>query len=239
MIWLYGRHACLAALKNKNRKIYKVLLAHEKDKSLLPRLDGKKVDIQIVDKKKFDDMFSKDVVHQGIAIQVDPLPLKHLDSLQAKEKENQIVVLLDQVTDPQNIGSILRSCAAFAVDALIIPERFNIKENAVLAKVASGSLEIVPRIVVGNLSQAIKNLQSMGFWTVAFSEEAKDPLHKINLKGKIALVMGSEGDGVRRLVSETCDFHVHLSSSQFSTLNVSTATAIALYQTYMIQNAAC
>ncbi|MBP9752856.1 MAG: 23S rRNA (guanosine(2251)-2'-O)-methyltransferase RlmB [Proteobacteria bacterium] len=235
MIWLYGRHACLAALKNKHRKIYKILLSSEKDKSLLPRLDGKKVDIQIVDKKKFEDLFSKDAVHQGIAVQVDPLPLKNLDALEKLNKENQIVVLLDQVSDPQNIGSILRSCAAFGVDALIIPERFNLKENATLAKVASGSLELVQRIVVGNLNQTIKSLQSLGFWTVAFSEEAKDPLHKINLKGKVALVVGSEGDGVRRLINENCDFHAHLPSSDFSTLNVATATAIALYQTYLVQ----
>jgi 23S rRNA (guanosine2251-2'-O)-methyltransferase len=236
MIWLYGRHACEAALKNKKRKVYKILLANEKDKSLLPNMQGQKIDIQIVDKRKFDDLFPKDAVHQGFAIQVDPLPLKHLEDLSNNKKENQIVVLLDQVSDPHNVGAILRSCAVFGVDALIIPDKYAPKETASLAKTASGSLEIVPRITVSNLSQAIKSLQKMGFWTVAFSEEAKEPLHKVNLKGKIALVMGSEGDGIRRLVGENCDFHVHLPATEFSTLNVATATSIALYQTYLIQN---
>jgi 23S rRNA (guanosine2251-2'-O)-methyltransferase len=235
MIWLYGWHACLAALKNNKRKIYKVFLLKEEDKKKLPPLFGKKVDIKIVDKKKFDELFKSDVVHQGIAIQVDPLPLYHLDYLSSIQKENQIVVLLDQVTDPHNVGAILRSAAAFGAEAVIMPSKYAPKETASLVKIASGSIENVARIDVGNLNQALNDLKKMGFWTVAFSEEAKEPLHSINLKGKIALVMGSEGDGIRHLVGQNCDFHVHLPSTQFSTLNVATATSIALYQTYLSQ----
>ncbi|CAO4834333.1 MAG: 23S rRNA (guanosine-2'-O-)-methyltransferase RlmB [Holosporales bacterium] len=230
MYWIYGKHAAHAALCNKKRTVHKVILTSEKEKASLPAIVHKRIPIHIEDKKTFDHLLGKDVVHQGIAVQVDPLPIEHLEHL--SDAPNQIVVLLDQVSDPNNIGSILRACAAFGASALIMPERHSPKETASLAKTASGALEIVPQMRVGNLNQAIEKLKKMGFWTVAFSEEAKIPLRKVDLKGKIALVMGSEGDGIRRLVGENCDHHVFLETASFSTLNVATATAVALYETY-------
>lgn len=232
MIWLYGRHSCLSALSNPKRQIHQIIVSDKFGD--MPEFKGKKVIVK--DRRYLDELLGKDAVHQGIAIQASFLPLHDLSYLEQFVEPNQIVVILDQVSDPSNVGAILRSCAAFGVKALIAPDRHSPKETASLAKTASGALEIVPRIQVGNLRQAIEELQKMGFWTVGFSEEAKGPLHKANLTGKIALVMGSEGEGLRRLTQENCDFHVNLPTAEFSTLNVATATAIALYQTYLIQN---
>jgi 23S rRNA (guanosine2251-2'-O)-methyltransferase len=236
MIWLYGKHACYAAIQNKNRQIYKIVVTQNTERDAVSKLLNSRARIEIMGKKNLDNLVGRDAVHQGIAIQVSPLGYEDITYLKNINDQNQIVVLLDQVTDPQNVGAILRSCAAFGVKALIEQERHSPKETAVLAKIASGALEIVPRIHVGNLSQSMKDLQSMGFWTVGFSEEAKEELHKADLKGKIAIVMGSEGDGLRRLTEAKCDFHIKLPTANFSTLNVATATSVALYQTFLTQN---
>ena len=236
MIWLYGKHACYAALKNKNRQIHKIVVTHKNERAHISNLVKKNTRIDIMVKKDLNHLVGRDAVHQGIAVQVSPLEYEDISYLKRVKDQNQIVVVLDQVTDPHNVGAILRSCAAFGVKALIEQYRHSPKETGVLAKTSSGALEIVPRIHVGNLNQSMKDLQDMGFWTVGFSEEAKEYLHKANLKGKIAIVMGSEGDGLRRLTEEKCDFHVKLPTENFSTLNVSTATSVALYQTFITQN---
>ena len=236
MIWLYGKHACYAAIQNKNRQIHKIVVTQKNEQDAVSKLLNTNTRIDMMGKKDLDNLVGRDAVHQGIAVQVTPLPYEDISYLKNLTEENQIVVVLDQVTDPHNVGAILRSCAAFGVKALIEQERHSPKETAALAKTASGALEIIPRIHVGNLSQSMKDLQSMGFWTVGFSEEAKEYLHKADLKGKIAIVMGSEGDGLRRLTEAKCDFHLKLPTANFSTLNVSTATSVALYQTFIIQN---
>jgi 23S rRNA (guanosine2251-2'-O)-methyltransferase len=235
MLWLYGKHACLAALKNKNRQIHKIY--HTDNIDISSFKIQKKTIIERVHIKDFDKILDRSAVHQGIALEVSPLPTYPLDFLKTENEDNQIVVILDQVEDPQNVGAILRSCAAFGAKALIMGEKNAPKETASIVKTASGSFEQVPRVHVVNINTAIKTLQDFGFWTVGFSEEAKMPLNKIPLKGKIALVMGNEGKGLRQLVSQNCDFHVNLPTQEFSTLNVATATAIALYQTHISQTA--
>lgn len=233
MLWLYGKHACLAALKNKNRQIHKIYHTDNIDISVFKL--QKKTIVERVHTKDFDKILDRNAVHQGIAIEASPLPTFPLDFLKNISDDNQIVVILDQVEDPQNVGAILRSCAAFGVKALIMGEKNAPKETATIVKTASGSFECVPRVHVVNINTAIKTLQGYGFWTVGFSEEAKMPLNKIPLKGKIALVMGNEGKGLRQLVSQNCDFHVNLPTQDFSTLNVAMATTVALYQTHISQ----
>lgn len=249
MIYLYGVHACLAALKNPNRIIEKILIS---DKSFMDKepfsvffskdrrhvaerhIDSKI--IQVATKDQIAALLPKGAVHQGIAFKVQPLPLWDLTDFIHNDEPNQIVVVLDQVSDPHNVGAILRSCGVFGAHALILTDRNAPKENGTLAKTASGALEIVPLCYVKNLAQTLKTLKANGFWCVAFAEEATQQLCDIDLKGKVALVMGAEGDGVRRLTAENCDFYVKLeSTSHFSTLNVSNAAAIALYETFQQQ----
>ncbi len=160
-----------------------------------------------------------------------------LDDLGAVTNSQQIVMVLDQVTDPHNVGAILRTSAAFGVKVLVMQDRHSPSETGVLAKAASGALELVPIIRIPNLASAIQALQGFCFWTVGFAEKESKSIHTIDLKGKIALIMGAEGDGMRRLTKEQCDFSAYLPTvSAFSTLNVSNAAAIALYETYKQQS---
>ncbi len=228
-LFLYGMHACLAALKNPERTVEKVFVTNS---ALADDLPLGCLKVEVVDKKVLEGKLPTGAVHQGIALQVQPLPLYDISDLQALQG-NACVVLLDQVSDPHNVGAIIRSAAVFGASCVIVPERCAPKETGVLAKSASGALEIVPMCVVKNLSQAIKALQEFGFWTVGFAETGHQTLNQIDLRGKIALILGAEGDGMRRLTKEMCDFSVRLPTTEnFSTLNVSNAAAIALYERF-------
>ena len=233
-MYLYGHHACEMALLNPKRKIETVFVTQRSTLEKLPSVGKTKV--EVVDRKDLENRLPPGSVHQGIVLSVQPLPNQPLDFLGDIEEPNQRVIVLDHVNDPHNVGAILRSAAVFGASALIMTERHAPKESGVLAKSASGALELVPICVVSNLAQGLKDLKSMGFWCVGFAESGKQTLDQIDLKGKIALVLGGEGDGMRRLSQENCDFTVRFPSADaFSTLNVSNAAAIALYDTYKIQ----
>ena len=232
-LWIYGKHACLAALKNKNRKISTLAYLRKEDIENYPIPKG--VIFKKFDNKDFIKLLGSSAVHQGIALQVSPLQNYKLDFLATLPEKKQKIVILDHVEDPQNIGNILRSCAAFGAKALIVSEKNAPKETASIIKTASGAYELVPIIRVVNISKAIEKIKAYGFWSIAFSEEAKQYIHEVNTYEKVALVMGSEGQGVRNLVSKTCDLHVKLSTDSFTTLNVAMATTVALYQTHIMQ----
>jgi 23S rRNA (guanosine2251-2'-O)-methyltransferase len=192
--------------------------------------------IKVVTKEQLIALVGKDAVHQGIVVDAQPLPTLDISDITTAANQQQLVVVLDCVSDPHNVGAILRSSAVFGASALITTERHSPKESATLAKTACGALEVVPMCVVKNLANAIKELKANGFWCVAFAEEAGKSLHQIDLTGKIALVLGAEGDGLRRLTASMCDFYVRLDAANtFSTLNVSNAAAIALYETFQQQ----
>lgn len=233
-MYLYGHHACQMALLNPKRKIETVFVTQRSTLDKLPSVGKTKV--EVVDRKDLENRLPPGSVHQGIVLSVQPLPNQPLDFLGDIEEPNQRVIVLDHVNDPHNVGAILRSAAVFGASALVMTERHAPKESGVLAKSASGALELVPICVVSNLAQGLKDLKSMGFWCVGFAESGKQTLDQIDLKGKIALVLGGEGDGMRRLTQENCDFTVKFpSAGTFSTLNVSNAAAIALYDTHKIQ----
>jgi 23S rRNA (guanosine2251-2'-O)-methyltransferase len=238
-MYLYGLHPCIAALANPDRVVEKIYLT---DKKLLDRLPptphgAPRKNVEITTKEKLAALLPKDAVHQGIALNVQPLEPLDLSDVLHSDDANQIIVILDQVSDPHNIGAILRTAAVFGAKALILTDRHAPKETPTLAKSASGALEHVPLCFVKNLANALKDIKAAGFWCVAFAEEATQTLNQIDLKGKIALVLGAEGDGLRRLTSENCDFYVKLNSSHtFSTLNVSNAAAIACYETFQQQH---
>eukprot|EP01037_Dinobryon_pediforme_P014768 gene14768-14898_t len=152
------------------------------------------------------------------------------------EDQNQRVVVLDHVNDPHNVGAILRSAAVFGAKAVIMTERHAPKESGVLAKSASGALEVVPMCIINNLAHALRELKELGFWCIGFAESGKKTLAELDLKGKTALIFGGEGDGMRRLTTDLCDFTVRLPSEEsFSTLNVSNAAAVGLYEVYRQQ----
>lgn len=230
---IYGWHACLAALNNPNRKVHRIFLIN--DKSREP-IKNNTAPIQIVDHTYLQNLVGNQSTHQGIVCEVSPLSPLPLETLKSCTENNQIVVCLDYITDPQNVGSIMRSCAAFGVKALILTERHAPVESASLVKAASGAFDYVPLIRVINLSQTLQELKSFGFWVVGLDEGGDQPLNKIDCHGKIALVMGSEGEGMRRLTKDNLDFVAHLpTQSLFTTLNVATATAISLYEVFRQQ----
>lgn len=235
MHYLYGYHPCRMALLNLKRKIEKVILTQNSILEKLPPLG--KIKVEIVDRKNLENRLPAGAVHQGIALRVQPLPNFSITELEDCQDQNQRVVVLDHVNDPHNVGAILRSAAVFGAKAVIMTERHAPKESGVLAKSASGALEVVPMGIVSNLAHALRELKEIGFWCIGFAESGKQTLGELDLKGKVALIFGGEGDGMRRLTQDLCDFTVRLPSEEnFSTLNVSNAAAVGLYEVYRQQS---
>jgi 23S rRNA (guanosine2251-2'-O)-methyltransferase len=172
-------------------------------------------------------------VHQGIAAKVHPLPDRGVEDVvaDAADQDQAVVLILDQVTDPQNVGAILRSAAAFGALAVILTERNAAPESGSLAKAASGALEQVPLVRVANLARSIEILKKGGFWIAGLAAEAERTLAQAKLKGKVGLALGAEGPGLRRLTREHCDLLVRLpTGGPIDHLNVSNAAAVSLYE---------
>lgn len=225
-VLIYGKHACLAALNNKNRQILKIYVTKNFDTSALPH---KLTAIpQIISNEDIERFIPTGSVHQGILIEALPLSEPGLDYV---EKKGGIIVVLDQVTDPQNVGSILRTAAAFNVTAIIIPKDNAIAESSALAKAASGTLEIVPIIRVTNLVRSMEELKKSGYWFIGMDGNTDTSIGDLkDISANTALVMGAEGKGLRRLTAESCDYIVKIPiSSNVESLNVSNAAAIGLY----------
>jgi 23S rRNA (guanosine2251-2'-O)-methyltransferase len=230
-ILIYGWHACVAALKNPNRVIEQAYVSDEQMIDQFPIL--REVRCQIVERKNLNLRLPAGSVHQGIALQVKPLPVLSLHDLAENTQPNQRVLILDQVSDPHNVGAIIRSAHTFSVDAVIQMERNAPQETGALVKAACGAFEFVPRVVVSNLAQALRHLKEIGFWCYGLAESGTKELGKVDLSGKTALIVGSEGDGLRQLTKELCDEIVFLAANPiFSTLNVSNAASISLYTLY-------
>lgn len=228
---IYGRHAVISALKNPKRKIQKLLITAE-NRMEIDKL-GLKMTYSVIDKKDFAKILPEDAVHQGFALYCQRLESCDITDLTAlaENKEKCHILILDQVTDPQNIGAIIRSCAAFETLGLVVQDKNSPLESGAMDKAAAGTMEFVPVARVTNLSRAIETLKNSGFWVMGMDGYADTTIDKINKSGKIAIVMGSEGKGMRRLVQENCDSSVKLPiSPNVESLNVSTAAAIALYE---------
>lgn len=237
-VWLYGHHAVLCALENSSRKVRRLILSTECartwDEKIKSALKGRPaLSPETVDKVEFDRHLSPNAVHQGMAALVDALPSPAIEDLipTAGQQEQAVILILDQVTDPHNVGACLRSAAAFGAIAMIVPDRHAPEETGTLAKAASGALERLPLIRVTNLVRALEQLKEGGFWIAGLAGEASQTLAQAKLSGRIALVMGAEGEGLRRLTREHCDYLVKLPiSDKVESLNVSNAAAVALYE---------
>ena len=176
-------------------------------------------------------MLIRGAVHQGIALQADPLPEPSLDEIAHDAPANAVIVVLDQVTDPHNVGAILRSADAFGALAVVSTDRHSPDQGATLAKSASGATERVPFIRVVNLARALEELKRLEFWCLGLDASGTQTLAQAKSPHRIALVLGAEGQGLRRLTAEKCDVLVRLPmTGAMPSLNVSNAAAIALYE---------
>jgi 23S rRNA (guanosine2251-2'-O)-methyltransferase len=176
--------------------------------------------------RDLDRLLGPDSVHQGAALEAKQLSSVGLDEVES----SGIVVVLDQVTDPHNVGAVLRSAAAFGALGLVLTERHSPPLSGALAKVASGALDLVPIVLVKNLAQALAELGEMGFLRVGLAEEGENALEALSLTKRLALVLGAEGKGLRHLTREHCDLLARISTREtLASLNVSNAAAIALH----------
>jgi len=236
--WLYGRHAVAAALANPARRIRRLVAVAEIADEIRPLLAEARADCppaaEFVDRAALTRLLPADAVHQGIAAAADPLPQRDLadiiDAIGARPAPH-LVVVLDQVSDPHNVGAILRSAAAFSALAVVMPEHGAPPVTGVLAKAASGALETVPLVRAGNLARALERLKAAQFWCVGLEASSDQDLAGLALPPRVALVLGAEGAGLRRLTRERCDFLARLATRPpGASLNVSTAAALALYE---------
>ncbi len=225
-VYLYGLHTVRAALDNKNR-IKKALLATP-NALLRLRETGEigKVAVTETTPKELDKLLGEDAVHQGVALEVDPVSRFGLDDI----KPLNLVVVLDQITDPHNVGAILRTACAFGADAVVTTARHSPRETGVMAKSASGALDLVPMIEVRNLGDALEKLKLRGMLVLGFDSESEHPLKPRSSEQPLAIVMGAEGKGLRQRTRELCDEMVKLDMpGPIKSLNVSNAAAIALF----------
>jgi 23S rRNA (guanosine2251-2'-O)-methyltransferase len=230
-LWLYGQHAVAAALANPKRRVRRLLLTADAEATLAETLPPPwRIPAERVEKNRFQTFLTEDAVHQGAALLADPLPPADLED--ALAASNGPVLLLDQVTDPRNVGAILRSAAAFGAAAVVMQDRNAPPETAALARTASGALEIVPVVREVNLSRTIVTLQKAGFWVMGLDGSAKRELAEAKpTDRRVALVLGAEDTGLRRLQRETCDELVRLPIvPEVESLNVSAAATVALYE---------
>jgi 23S rRNA (guanosine2251-2'-O)-methyltransferase len=227
-VWLYGLHPVAAALANTQRRARRLVLTEEGEAALTAKLPPWAIAHERIDRARLDQMLGRDTVHQGVALLADPLASPPLSAV--LERPGPLLVL-DQVTDPRNIGAILRSAVAFGVAGVIVQDRHAPEETGALAKAASGALETLPLIRAVNLSRTLVALKAAGLWTVGLAADAS-PLRGTALKERrIALVLGSEGAGLRRLTRETCDEVAGLAMpGTMESLNVSAAATVALYE---------
>lgn len=236
--WLFGHHAISLALANPKRQILRLLFTNEaKEKITLAyknALCPSPPALEIVQRNELDRLLGADLVHQGAAALIQPFEAEAAEDkiLSLLEQHDQgLVLILDQVTDPRNIGAILRSAAAFGVLAVIVPEKGSPGEGSALAKTASGALEIVPYLKTVNLVRFMEFLKQHDFWIYGLEGEAEMILSDAPKSAYRALILGAEGEGLRKLTKQNCDYlvKINMRESMIDSLNVSNAAAIALY----------
>lgn len=225
-IYLYGIHTVRAALENP-RRVKRHLLATPNALARL-REGGEIGNVRVTETtpRELDRLLGADAVHQGVALEVDPVSRFGLEDVSPMK----LVVVLDQVTDPHNVGAILRTACAFGADAVVTTSRYAPRETGVMAKSASGALDLVPLIEVRNLGDAIEILKRRGLSVLGFDSDAPAPLRPRTDSGPLAIVLGAEGKGLRQRTRELCDEMVRLDMpGPIKSLNVSNAAAIALF----------
>jgi 23S rRNA (guanosine2251-2'-O)-methyltransferase len=226
---LFGLHAVEAALRNPARRIHRLLLTENAERRLTETFGPITAKIDRVTPRELDRLLGPDTVHQGVVLETERLPEPQWGDL-ARASDGRPLIVLDQVTDPHNVGAILRSSAVFGASGLVMTHRHSPPLNGVLAKSASGALELIPVALVANLARALEELRDAGFALVGLDGGADAAIEDLDWSRPTALVMGSEGKGLRELTRKTCDTLVRISTDgPVASLNVSNAAAIALY----------
>jgi 23S rRNA (guanosine2251-2'-O)-methyltransferase len=229
---LWGRHAVEAALKNPERSHLKLWATREGIASLDGELPAD-FPVEYADVADLARLVARDAPHQGLVLETAPLADLHLDEVLTGDAQRPLLVL-DQVTDPHNLGAILRSAAAFDAAAVVTQDRHAPPESGVVAKSASGALEVVPWVRVVNLSRALEEIAEGGYWRIGLDGEAEATLAEALPAGPVALVLGAEGEGLRQNVAAHCDALARMPiGNAMESLNVSNAAAIALYAVAM------
>jgi len=238
-VQLYGIHAVAAALANPARVIGRLLLTDNAENRLATGIAQRAVKPQKVMPRELDRLLGADTVHQGALLETEDLEEPTLETLAEACATAGPLIVLDQVTDPHNVGAILRSAAVLGASGLIMTRRHSPPLSGSLAKAASGGLEVVPVALIGNLARALAELGELGVQRIGLDGEGERTIDDVGLSGAVALVLGAEGKGLRRLTRESCDALARIpSASAFASLNVSNAAAVALYAAVQARHSA-
>ncbi|MEI7806615.1 MAG: 23S rRNA (guanosine(2251)-2'-O)-methyltransferase RlmB [Hyphomicrobiales bacterium] len=223
---IYGWHTVTAALRNPARNLRKLLVTENAARRLTEEGITASVAPEVVRPSAIAERLLPDAVHQGLYLETEPLPSPGVDGLPAQG----VVLVLDQITDPHNVGAIFRSASAFNATAIVTTQRHSPDATGALAKAASGALEHVPLINVQNLARGLAALKERGFLVVGLDSSGDSDLATLPLRAPLALVLGAEGKGLRQLTKETCDYVAKLDlPGEIKSLNVSNAAALGLY----------
>lgn len=233
---VYGVHAVEALLRHHPKRVKQLVLADGRSEPRVQVLRdlaaAERIQVSTLSRREMDEQI--DGVHQGVLAKVSPSQIwgeQMLDELLDRLEVPPLLLVLDGVTDPHNLGACLRTADAAGVHAVIIPKDKSATLNATVRKVACGAAEVVPLVAVTNIVRSLQKLQQKGLWVVGTAGEAEQTLYQQDMTGPLILVMGAEGAGMRRLTRETCDFLVHLPmQGSVSSLNVSVATGVCLFE---------
>lgn len=234
---LFGFHAVETTLKYNAKRINKLLIIADRKDERIARVilsaEQLGVVIERCNRKVLDELTNR-AAHQGVAIECSELKIQneaYLDNLLDQLPEDPLLLVLDGVTDPHNLGACLRSADAAGVQAVIAAKNNAAPLNGVVAKVACGAADVIPYVQVTNLARTLQSLQQRGIWVSGTSGDAQQTLYQANLTGPMAIVMGAEGKGMRRLTQENCDFLLKIPmAGEVSSLNVSVATGVCLFE---------
>ena len=231
--WIYGHHAVVAALKNEKREKYEIVFTAEAKKKLDKEvnLENLKLIKKIKNRDEIENLIGEKSNHQGICLKANKIANQELKELISNIKsDNALIVLLDQLEDPQNVGAIFRSAYGLGIDAIILTENQTVSENSFIAKTAAGGLDKIPYTTVTNISSAIKVLQENEFWIYGLDGSSNKIMSDIKFPKKTALVLGSEAEGMRSITKNLCDevFKININKN-LESLNVSNAAAITFF----------
>jgi len=248
IVWIGGKNPCFLTLKNQKRKIFEIVINKnnlEELKNFLAKSSLQNLEriVKVVDNIFFQNIFNKDFVHQGIAVKASKLEFKTqfdlLEELNLIEDKKQLpdILILDQITDPQNVGAIIRSAIAFNFKKIVFCEFNSAKETPSLIKASAGNIDFAEIFVAVNINNLMEKLKKIGYWCIGLAGEGVENEKKIAEYKNIVLVVGSEGSGIRNLVKKNCDLLVRINTNkEVESLNVSVATAIALNEIYRNKN---
>lgn len=233
--WIFGRHSSLAAAANPHRHVRQLLALSNHAHALADaaeRAGRARPDVEVVSRHDFSQVLPPGTTHQGLAVLASPLRPDALEDILDRHttQSEQLLIVLDQVSDPRNVGAVLRSAAAFGVAAVVLQDRHAPHESGVLAKAASGALETVPLVRVTNIARALRLMREHAFTCVGLDHAARQSVNDAQLPDRMSFVIGAEGTGLRRLVRDTCDMLACIPiAPEVDSLNLSVAASLAMF----------